>query len=759
MFSLLLGLFLEDFPLKPLEVIPQGDRHGYGGGTDLPARFIPNSGLFPKDVAFASHNGYVRVFKDGGIAIGGVQIRFRNAEKPEISPLHREGIFSLFSGKRNIPSLPVYRSVKLENLYKGVDFVFNGVRDGELEFYLYVEKGADPERVEIEVKGGKVEIYPDRILISRDGKTVLRIGNLKAFQGSKSVKVAFRKVDRGTFAFTLDGYDPSHDLVIDPTVFLASFIKDRATYVLPVGDGTVYVVGYTEDYLNFAGGYDYLYGAVQSGNKSVFVSRLSDDFSTHLATAIISGSGNDYGWHVAIADDSTIYVGASTSSTDYAPTRTVFGTTSAYFYDAAVSRLSSDLSRHMATAIVAGSDVDVLRAIDVGDDGTVYLVGYTYNSSDLAPSRVIHGDLGLADGYITRLSHDLSTHLATAILTGTSNDAAYNVKVLSDGVYVIGTTSSNDFAPSRVVFGTAGGWDAFVTKLSFDLSTHLKTVIIGGTGADVGYNIFPTDAGDLLIFGRATNSTTFAPSRTIWGTPGERDPFVSRFSSDLSSHLATVIIASPDTDIVLYHTYDVRGDTAFMAVSTVDPSNLAGSSCNVCNVGSGGGPMDVVLIAMRTDLTACVGKSVITGGGDDGAYALNVEGSDVYVAGVSVISDTNDLPTYPQPHYTYGPLNSDDAFVVKVRPGCMVSVDERSTDGEGSRVLVLGRNLVFYLTHPAYVGYDVYSPDGRLIARKSLGYLLGGKHEFRMADLPRGAYILRVRTGERTTRMKVLITD
>ncbi len=758
MLNVLIGALLEDSPFKPFEMAFHEDRVEYGK-TTLPARFVPNPGFLPDNIAFTSPDGYVRVLRDGTIAVGEITLRFKGAERPEVIPEKQEGTFSLFSGKRSVPSLPVYRSVRLKNVYGGIDFVLNGITNGELEFYFYVRRGADPERIVVEISGGDVDVRPEAVTVRKGGKVALRIGSLRAFQGSEVRDVRFRLSGEGTFTFALNGYDPYHDLVIDPTVFLASPSNERATHVLPVGDGTVYVTGFTEDYLNFAGGYDYMHGTVVSGNKAVFVTRLSDDFSTHIATAIISGSGNDYGWQVAIADDSTVYVGASTSSSDYAPSRTVFGTTSTGFYDVAVTRLSADLSRHLSTAVVTGSDHDLFRAMAVGDDGTVYLTGYTYRSSDFAPTRTVHGSLGLLDAFVTRLSHDLSSHLNTAILTGSSNDAAYSVTVLSDGVYVSGETNSTDFAPSRNVFGTPGGWDAYVTKLSFDLSTHITTAIIAGSGLEVVYRVFRLPSGDFLVFGRTTDPSTLAPSRTVWGTPGERDAYVSRLSSDLSSHIATVVIASPDTDIVVYRTYDVRGDTAFLGISTVDPANLAGSVCTVCDVASGGGPMDVVVVALSTDLSSCIGKSIITGVGDDGIYTLDVEGSDIYVAGVSIIGDTSDLATYPGPHYFYGYRWGEEGFLVKARPRCIVSVDEMPSEKKETDVTVAGRSLIFHLTHPSYIGYDLYSPDGRLMARRSLGYFLKGRHEFRLEDVPTGTYVLKVRVGDRIRSVKVVIRE
>jgi len=105
------------------------------------------------------------------------------------------------------------------------------------------------------------------------------------------------------------------------------------------------------------------------------------------------------------------------------------------------------------------------------------------------------------------------------------------------------------------------------------------------------------------------------------------------------------------------------------------------------------------------------------------------------------------------------PLWGEEGFLVKARPRCIVSVDEMPDEKKETDVTVAGRSLIFHLTRPAYIGYDLYSPDGRLMARRSLGYFLKGRHEFRLEDVPTGAYILKVRVGDRIRFVKVVIRE
>lgn len=57
------------------------------------------------------------------------------------------------------------------------------------------------------------------------------------------------------------------------------------------------------------------------------------------------------------------------------------------------------------------------------------------------------------------------------------------------------------------------------------------------------------------------------------------------------------------------------------------------------------------------------------------------------------------------------------------------------------------------------MGYDLYSADGRLIDKRSLGYFLRGRHEFRLDGVPKGVYILKVRVGDETVTVKGILQE
>ena len=92
-------------------------------------------------------------------------------------------------------------------------------------------------------------------------------------------------------------------------------------------------------------------GAFQTtnaGGDEAFVSKLSSDLSSLLASTYLGGSGNDWIYTISIDSSGNVYVAGYTSSADFPTTGSAFQTANAGGSDAFVSKLSSDLSSLLA---------------------------------------------------------------------------------------------------------------------------------------------------------------------------------------------------------------------------------------------------------------------------------------------------------------------------------------------------------------------------------------------------------------------------
>ncbi|NPA80272.1 MAG: T9SS type A sorting domain-containing protein, partial [Thermotogae bacterium] len=75
---------------------------------------------------------------------------------------------------------------------------------------------------------------------------------------------------------------------------------------------------------------------------------------------------------------------------------------------------------------------------------------------------------------------------------------------------------------------------------------------------------------------------------------------------------------------------------------------------------------------------------------------------------------------------------------------------------EGRAVILTEGGFTVHLGEASYVGWDLYSADGRRIRGGSLGFVPAGDYEVDLSGIPSGAHILRVRIGERVMSLKMV---
>src|SRR5262249_27771826 len=118
---------------------------------------------------------------------------------------------------------------------------------------------------------------------------------------------------------------------------------------------------------------------------------------------------------------------------------------------------------------------------------------------------------GAADGFVAKLSPDLSSILAATFLGGSSVDSVNAIAFDSTGnLYVAGSTDSPDFpgvGPGSAD-STLVGTDGFVAKLNSDLSSILAATFVKGGRPEVAFDeasaLALDSTGNLYVTGRTT---------------------------------------------------------------------------------------------------------------------------------------------------------------------------------------------------------------------------------------------------------------
>ncbi len=636
-----------------------------------------------------------------------------------------------------------------------------------------IHPGGDPSRIEIETDG-ELKVKEDGVYVSVNGKEVLKVSSLKAYQGTDEVSVNAH-IDGGTLRFKLGKYDRTHTLIIDPviTAILAGSGFDMAEAVEVDRNGNVFVTGITTYYSDFSVSRTVFPNL--GGVRDIFVSKLSSDLNIHYATAIIGSSVSfyisDFVEDIAIDSNNNVVIVGRDAYSDFGPSRTYFTSGPTFLQSwGFITKLTNDLSTHITTALIGGSGEDKLFAVAIDGSGYIYVSGWTSNYTDYAPSRTVFGGgAGNQFSVVSKFSPDLSTHISTAVLTiNPSFDTVYPLGNLSydidldnsgnvfiTGYYGICGGCYPDVSPVYI-HGTIGGTGAFVTKLSSDLSSHLATAVISGFFNDYGNDVHIDSMGNVFVAGSAMYSSTFAPSRTVFGNPGGwGDAFVTKLSNDLSTHINTAILGSVNeegaVEAIPY------GGYVFVVGSTNDVSTFIPGSVIF---GTSGG-WDVFVTKLSGDLSSHVATAILAGSdndlaGDNGLYVTN--NCKIYVAGYTRhSSDFSESRIY---HGTPSSSDTGDAFVstFPCPLGFEGELDVKESPSIKSEYFkVKGKDLHVYLTNSDYVGYDLYSSDGRLIERRSAGYLPPGTHSFRLSTHHRGKYVLKVRIGDKVYRERLIL--
>jgi Beta-propeller repeat len=234
------------------------------------------------------------------------------------------------------------------------------------------------------------------------------------------------------------------------------------------------------------------------------------------------------------------------------------------------------------------------------------------------------------DGHAPAAPLAISTRIAFADAPPAAGDLGTAIAVWREHVHVVGATSSAllpRVAPGKEY---AGGWDAFVLRMTRDGRTVESTTILGGRGADLARAVAVDGDGRIHVAGE-TSSTDFpvAGRAAQWRNAGGTDAFVTTLGPD-GRLLWSTYLGGPDDDrawavALVRGAVWVGGETrsaAFRAVFPRRSGRAAGTDGFVAGLGRDGDPVFL-------DRLGGSGWDEVRAlaGGDGGAVAAGATGS------------------------------------------------------------------------------------------------------------------------------------
>ena len=388
--------------------------------------------------------------------------------------------------------LPTYDSVSLGEPYPGIHVTLKAAADN-VEKLFRVAPGADVEMIEIAIDGVEsVTVNPQAQLVLGTSLGDIVFTAPVAYQAidgeRRPVTVAYALNDGYRYGFDVGPYDDNHELIIDP--LLAStyiggrnpnppgnYDDDMIHGMVTVG-GDVYVAGATQSPdFPVKLGYD---ETLDSAYPDGFVTRMSGDLTTVIASTYIGTESFDRVEDIALGDDGTIIAvgqaGYGFPVTDGAYNWSGETPVGGGF----VTRFSADLSTLVASSVA--TPVDYPRAVTLGNGG-IYFGGTTnYPDFPITPDAYRSdccppGGFGIReyDGFLGKLSADLSTLEALTYLGG---DTVSGISVAPDGSVFV--TDGTDNA----ITGYIARFDEGLTSRSAYLSYYPGSE--SGTGSGSG---------------------------------------------------------------------------------------------------------------------------------------------------------------------------------------------------------------------------------------------------------------------------------
>ncbi len=571
-----------------------------------------------------------------------------------------------------VTDVPTYGAVRYSEIYHGVDLIYYGNDQGQMEYDFEVAPGADSSRINLKFSGADSisidEANGDLVLSTQAGE--FRHHQPVAFQyvdaGRRKVEARYEKLLDGRVAFELGAYDPTIPLIIDPVIGYSTYLGgsgdvDFATAVAVDGSGNAYLTGGTNS-ANFPTflPFDGTFGGDQV-NYDAFVTKMNAAGTAMVYSTYLGGTGDDNGLGIAVDNAGQAYISGFTNSTNFPTASPLQAALNGTAYDGFLTKLNASGSGLVYSTYLGGSQNDSALSVAIDGSGSAYVTGETASSNfpTVTPYQASFGG-GASDAFVTKINQAGSGIVFSTFLGGSNDDLGLGIAVNVSGVHIAGATASTNFPVLNAVqpaYGGGGFFDGFVTKLNAVGSGLTYSTYLGGNDFDGATNIALDTVGDAYVTGVTASAnfpvvSAFQPARS--GTSD--DAFVTRITS---------------AGGFVYSTYLGGTGTEYGSSIAVDPTGAAyitgsTSSTNFPTVdplqATLGGETDAFLTKVNPSGLSLEYSTYIGGSSFDDGIAVAIDSAqNAYVAGGT---DSADFPTV-------GPFQANrsgasDAFLMKI---------------------------------------------------------------------------------------------
>ncbi|HUO03647.1 MAG TPA: SBBP repeat-containing protein [Candidatus Binataceae bacterium] len=602
-------------------------------------------------------------------------------------------------------NVPTYAKVRYRNIYPGIDMVYYGTDQHELEYDFVLAPGADPKAIKLRFDGAKqIALSPNgdmSIRLADGGEIVHRAPFIYQERDGKREKVDGRCMlrDKDTIGFKLAAYDRTRPVYIDPALVYSTYLGgsggsggfDSGNAITVDSAGNTYVTGRAGsiDFPATVGAFQTINKAAASNGPNAFVAKFNASGTALIYSTYLGGSAGDFGNGIAVDSAGSAYATGSTSSPDFPTAAGAFQTTLNGTENAFVTKLNPSGSALAYSTYLGGTggvfgSGDFGSSIAVDSTGSAYVTGTAYSldfpttvgAFQTANNGIV---LGVSNGFVTKLNAAGSGLVYSSYLGGggtcgfegpgpstlspTFGDSGSGIVIDSAGfAYVTGTTYSltyNNFCSVGPDFPTTPGAYQILNANLDGLADPSQVCTDIGTpwpccaGAGNGASCTPASGPNAFVTKVSVDGTALVYS-TYLGGSGVVD-----------------VNGGSDGDYGTGIAIDSGGNAYVTGGSASSDFPVTAAAFQSSNHATGGGT-DAFAAKLNATGTALAYSSYLGGHGaccenQGNGIALDTSG-DAYVAGVA---DSNDFPTTPGAFQTTlggGGSAASAAFVSKFDP-------------------------------------------------------------------------------------------
>ena len=586
-------------------------------------------------------------------------------------------------------NVPHYAKVRYEDIYPGIDLVYYGTEQGQLEYDFIVAPGADPAAIRLEVEGAqRVDLSNDGDLLLSLAEGELRLRRPVVYQEAGRAPVAGRYVLRGRrIGVELAAYDRRLPLIVDPVLEYSTYLGGNgADFGLGVAvdtSGNAYVTGST-DSTNFptVNPFQGTCNSCGGGGPDAFVTKFNADGSALVYSTYLGGGSQDTAVGISVDTSGNAHITGHTLSTNFPTTMGAFDTSPNGDFDVFVAKLGPTGSTLVYGTYVGGSGGDLVSGFALDTAGNAYVTGLTFSANfpTASPFQAAlagpggcpgFSGISLCDAFVTKVNPTGSALVYSTYLGGNGFDFGRDIAVDTAGnAYVTGSTESTNF-PTANPFqaANAGFRDAFVTKFNPSGSALVYSTYLGGSGNEAFSfstgGITVDTAGNAYVTGQ-TESTDFPTVNSFQAANAGGfgcfcDAFVTKLNPAGSAPVYSTYLGGNRNDMGLAIAVDASGNTYVTGRTDSTDFPTANPIQGAC-LGCGSQGPDAFVTLFNPTGSAVLFSTYLGGDGFETSQAIALD-----AAGNAYIAGQTNSTTFPTTNALQAvTAGGSDAFVAKI---------------------------------------------------------------------------------------------